>query len=67
MKHFNIYYHRLTYIRNFCTKDREHDDLDKASEIFESICTDGKKDPIIVVSNKRFVACFQKISFELMR
>ena len=52
---------------NFCNNGREHDDLDKAIEIFESICNDGRKEPMVVVSNNRWVACFQKIAFELMR
>ena len=54
-------------LSQICTDGKSHDDLDKALELFESLCNDGRKDPIVIVSNGRWIACFNKIAFELMR
>lgn len=54
-------------LTQMCSGNKDVDDLDKAIEIFESLCNDGKKEPIVLVSNGRWIACFNKIAFELLR
>ena len=54
-------------LTQMCSSDKEIDDLDKAVEIFESVCNDGKKEPIVLLSNSRWVACFNMLAFELLR
>ena len=54
-------------LRNLCNIRREEGDLDNAIDVFETCCVDGRSDPLVLISNKRWNACFTKISFELLR
>ena len=57
--------YRLT--KSIRQPNREYDDLEEATKQFESCCSEGRKEPLILISNDKWIKSVTIITLELLR
>ena len=54
-------------VKNLCNANRDHKDLAAGCLWLEECCNKGRENPLVLISNKRWIACVNKITMELLR
>lgn len=54
-------------IKDLCSAHRDHKDLAAGFLWLEECCNKGRENPLVLISNKRWIACVTKLAMELLR